>query len=148
MHVTHCALPTFVLYFPALHTVHAVAAALRDSVPAPQFAHDAFEATLLNFPAMQDIQTVAPVLRDSAPAGQTVHSVFACEFLYVPAEQLVHALAVAPSKPPLHVQLLNVELPDGEFEFAGHEEPHAVAPALTPYLPCVQSVQIVLPCVS
>jgi hypothetical protein len=54
------------------------------------------------------------------PAPQFVHKAFPVAVLYLPASQFAQFPPSGPVDPALHLQLANVPLAAGEFEFDGH----------------------------
>jgi hypothetical protein len=129
----HAPEPVTVLYFPATQAVHVLpkkpALHWQEELPATEFVFDG-HATHTSL--------TAPVLAEYLPVRQSVHAPAPVPVLYLPATQAVHGLPVKPASH-WHSELL--ELPAGEFEFAGHATHTSLtAPVLVEYLPARQSV--------
>ena len=79
---------------------------------------------------------VAADVVEYLPAVHSVHVAAPADVLYLPGSQAVQACPSGPVKPALHLQLANVPLASGEFEFDGQDE-HVfdVAPTVVEYFP-------------
>jgi len=77
------------------------------------------------------------------PAVQFVHRTLPEDVLYFPGTQAVQGPPSGPVYPVLHLQLCNVPLATGEFEFDGHVVHEAAPPS--EYLPAVHGV-LQFPC--
>ena len=130
-----------------VHAVLGVSSFLVNS-PAKHVLHSPFPVSSCHCPLWQFRQAVAPdkeylpatqvashvdavVAADVVeylPAVQSVQRALPEDVLYLPGTQAVQACPSSPVKPALHLQLANVPLASGEFEFDGQDE-HVEAPA-------------------
>jgi len=75
------------------------------------------------------------------PIGQLLHVSGPDTALNFPATHSEHVPPSDPVEPALHVQAVETELPNTEFEFVGHVEQY-VAPAAAEYVPIPQSMHV------
>ena len=141
-HSSHAVLtPDAGLYFPASQSSHMVltpAAAL--CFPAGHSSQTVLTpADDLYFPASQPLQAAAPAKVENLPAEQFEQGVDPVIGLYFPATHAVQACPSAPVSPALHLQLVKLMLPAGEFDVEGHSE-HEVLPSTDLYVLAGQTV--------
>ena len=71
------------------------------------------------------------------PSPQSEHGAEPFTSLYVPAMHAAHCIPSGPVYPLLQVQLVSIELPSGEYVYAGHwlHVDSSISPVSVEYLP-------------
>ena len=80
---------------------------------------------------------ISPVSVEYLPCEHSEHGAEPFTSLYVPAMHAAHCIPSGPVYPLLQVQLVSIELPSGEYVYAGHSlhVDSSISPVSVEYLP-------------